>query len=123
MANQAPAVEGTLTVTEDGTVPAPEWYEDYEGLVEIVTPALTVAIESREIDDGEPRKLSGETAPFPMSPDPWHQYGDVEGMGLDEETARKTDWTQPDKLLFDLEGTLRLYRIEGITSMRARNDC
>ena len=123
MDQQVTDVEGTLQVTDDGEVPAPDWYADYEGPVEIVTPALTVSIESRSVEDGIPRKLAGETAPFPMDPSPWHSYGDVDGMGLDEETERRTAWTQPDKILFDLDGDLRGYRIEGLTSMAARNDC
>ncbi|MFB6134949.1 MAG: hypothetical protein ABEJ55_08170 [Halanaeroarchaeum sp.] len=123
MPSQPPPVEGTLTVTEEGTVPAPDWYEDYEGPVEIVTPALTIAIESRGTSSGESRKLQGELAPFPMAPDPWHHYGAVEGKGLEEETAKKTSWTQPDLILFDLGEDFRRYRIEGLTSMRARTDC
>lgn len=116
-------VDGLLRVTDDGTVPAPDWYEDYEGPVEIVTPAFTVTIESTDTLDGSPRKLSGETAPFPMDTDPWHRYGDVEGKGLDQETAEKTERTHPDKILFDLSDDRRLYRIEGLTSLAARRDC
>ncbi|MFW5905214.1 MAG: hypothetical protein ACOCSP_00135 [archaeon] len=115
--------EGTLHVTEAGTVPAPDWYEDYEGPVEIVTPALSVAIESPAADSVTPVKVSGETAPFPLDPDPWHRYGDVAGKGLDRDTAAKTELTQPDKILFDLGDGFRLYRIEGLHSIAARDDC
>jgi hypothetical protein len=115
--------EGVLRVTDEGRVPAPAWYEDYEGYVEIVTPALSVVIESRGTSPSDPRKLSGESAPFPLDPDPWHRYGDIAGKGLDSETAAKTERTQPDKLLFDLDDEYRLYRVEGLQSLAARNDC
>jgi len=116
-------VEGTLHVTDDGTIPAPDWYEDYEGPVDVVTPALTVGIESRETLDSDPRKLAGETAPFPMEPTSWHHYGSVESLGVDEETARKIEATQPDGILFDLGDEIRLYHIDGLHSFAARNDC
>lgn len=116
-------VDGTLQVTAEGTIPAPDWYESYEGRVEIVTPALTVAIAGRETDDDSGGKPAGESAPFPMNPDPWHHFGSVEGKGLDPETAEKTERTQPDKILFDLEEGERLYRIEGLNSFAARDDC
>ncbi|AKH97485.1 hypothetical protein [Halanaeroarchaeum sulfurireducens] len=111
-----PTIDGTLQLTEEGTIPAPDWYESYEGAVEIVTPALTVTIESRATLDGDPRKLTGETAPFPLETDPWQDYGTVDGMGLDPETATKTKLTQPDKILFDLDGDQRLYQIEGLST-------
>lgn len=116
-------IEGTLQVTAEGKVPAPDWYEDYEGYVEIVTPAVTIVIESRRTESDEPKKLANESAPFPMNPDPWHRYGSVEGKGLDDETKEKTARTQPDKILFDVAEGERLYRIEGLDSMAARNDC
>lgn len=116
-------VDGILHVTDDGTVPAPEWYTGYEGTVEIVTPAFSVVIESRDTLDDSPRKLAGETAPFPMETDPWHRFGDVEGKGLDRETAEKTERTQPDKILFDLSDERRMYRIAGLSSLEARRDC
>ena len=115
--------EGVLSVTEAGTVPAPDWYEDYEGFVEIVTPALSVVIESRDASASDPRKLSGELAPFPLDPDPWHRYGDIAGKGLDPETAAKTERTHPDKILFDLKDEYRLYHIDGLQSLAARDDC
>lgn len=117
-----PDIDGTLTVTDDGTLPAPEWYEAYEGTVEIVTPAFTVVIESRETMGDSPRKLEGETDPFPLETDPWHSYGEVEGKGLDQETVAKTEWTQPDKILFDIADQRRLYRIEGLQTSAARPD-
>ena len=110
------AIDGTLQLTDEGTVPAPDWYESYEGTVEIVTPALTVTIESRDTLDGDPRKLAGETAPFPLETDPWQDYGAADGMDLDPETARKTERTQPDKILFDLGDEERLYQIQGFTA-------
>lgn len=116
-------VDGVLHVTDEGTVPAPDWYAAYEGPVEIVTPAFTVVIESEETLEGSPRKLAGETAPFPLDTDPWHRYGDVEGKGLDQETAAKTSRTQPDKILFEVSQGRRLYRIAGLTSLEARHDC
>lgn len=121
--NDDAEIEVTLQVTADGKVPAPGWYEDYEGYVEIVTPALSIVIESRGTGGDEVKKLANESAPFPMNPDPWHRYGSVEGKGLDDETKEKTARTQPDKILFDLADTERLYRIEGLDSMAARNDC
>ncbi|MFB6132405.1 MAG: hypothetical protein ABEJ44_03235 [Halanaeroarchaeum sp.] len=63
-------VDGTLQVTRDGTVPAPDWYESCEGFVEIVTPALTVTIEGREGDENSTGKPAGESAPFPMNSAP-----------------------------------------------------
>ena len=115
--------EGVLSVTDEGTVPAPAWYEDYEGFVEIVTPALSVVIESRDASSGDPRKPSGELAPFPLDPDPWHRYGAIAGKGLDPDTAAKIERTQPDMVLFDLGDEYRLYRIDGLQSLAARDDC
>ncbi|UWG47724.1 putative RNA-binding protein, contains TRAM domain [Halanaeroarchaeum sp. HSR-CO] len=116
-------VDGLLQVTDDGTVPAPDWYAAYEGPVEIVTPAFSIVIESRDTVNDSPRKLAGEIAPFPMDTDAWHRYGTVEGKGLDKETADKTARTHPDKILFELSDEQRLYRIAGLTSIEARRDC
>lgn len=68
------AIDGTLPVTSKGTVPAPDWYVEDERRVEIVTSALTVVIEGWEGSDRQPMKPAGETAPFPMNLDPWHDY-------------------------------------------------
>lgn len=117
------AVEGTLTVTDDGTVPAPDWYEAYEGPVEIVTPSRSIVIESRDTLDDDPRKLGGESAPFPLNTRFWHDFGAPESAGVSAGETALIARTQPDKILFDLESERRLYEIEGLHSLAARRDC